>query len=128
MPTRSARIRICCSLSSPETYSILMPFACRATCNIRVDLPIPGSPPNKTNDPGTMPPPKILSNSLSLVEKRCSFSTSISFINKGLRARPRDVEPLLFLVSFTTISSTIVFHASQEGHLPSHLADWQPQL
>ena len=30
---------------------------------IKVDFPIPGSPPNNTNEPFTSPPPKTLSNS-----------------------------------------------------------------
>ena len=33
------------------------------SCNIRVDLPIPGSPPTKTREPFTKPPPKTLSSS-----------------------------------------------------------------
>ena len=38
-----------------------------AICSNNVLLPIPGSPPNKVRDPGTMPPPKTLLNSLSEV-------------------------------------------------------------
>ena len=41
-----------------------------ATCNMIVDLPIPGSPPTSTIEPGTMPPPKTKSNSSSPVRQR----------------------------------------------------------
>ena len=34
-----------------------------ATCKSRVDLPTPGSPPIKTVEPGTAPPPRTVSNS-----------------------------------------------------------------
>jgi len=33
-------------------------------CNINVDLPMPGSPPTSTVDPGEAPPPRTVSNSL----------------------------------------------------------------
>src|SRR6266478_9867900 len=35
-----------------------------------VDLPIPGSPPTSTTEPGTMPPPRTKSNSARLVFQR----------------------------------------------------------
>ena len=35
------------------------------SCKIRVDFPIPGSPPIKIRDPFTNPPPRTLSNSLT---------------------------------------------------------------
>ena len=41
-----------------------------ATCKITVDLPIPGSPPIKTTEPFTIPPPNTWSNSLIPVAKR----------------------------------------------------------
>jgi len=33
------------------------------TCSIRVDLPMPGGPPNRIMEPGTTPPPRTRSNS-----------------------------------------------------------------
>ena len=60
---RSARSFTCETDSSPETYKILIVSNFKATCNISVDLPTPGSPPTKITDPGTIPPPKTLSNS-----------------------------------------------------------------
>jgi hypothetical protein len=43
-----------------------------AICNNNVLLPIPGSPPNKISDPGTIPPPKTLLNSVSEVNNLSS--------------------------------------------------------
>ena len=40
---RAARILICCSLSSPETYNTL-PLSCNDSWSNNVDFPIPGSP------------------------------------------------------------------------------------
>ena len=37
----------------------------RASCRSNVDFPIPGSPPKRVTDPGTKPPPRTVSNSLS---------------------------------------------------------------
>ena len=64
-PSRSPRSLICRSDSSPETYSTVCwcrPSRC-ATWRSRVLLPMPGSPPMRTIDPGTMPPPSTRSNS-----------------------------------------------------------------
>ena len=51
--------------SSAETYRIFCPLlqSSPLVCKRIVDLPIPGSPAIKTNEPCTSPPPKILSNS-----------------------------------------------------------------
>ena len=59
---RSARILICDWLSSPDTYNTFCGI-CKAICSNKVDLPIPGSPPNNTTAPFTNPPPKTVSNS-----------------------------------------------------------------
>ena len=84
-PKRWARIFICSALSSPETYNTLPPIAasCCETCSKRVDLPIPGSPPIKINDPGTTPPPKTRFSSASLVCTRGSFFGMTSAIFVG---------------------------------------------
>ena len=61
---RSARILTCEQLSSAAKYkTFLVSERCAAICVNRVDLPMPGSPPNRTSEPATMPPPKTLSNS-----------------------------------------------------------------
>ena len=46
IPNLSALIFICSADSSPDTYNTLpSPFTLLHICNIKVDLPIPGSPP-----------------------------------------------------------------------------------
>lgn len=48
IPSLSALIFICSADSSPETYKTFpSPFTLSQICKIRVDLPIPGSPPKK---------------------------------------------------------------------------------
>ena len=41
-----------------------------ASCSSSVDLPMPGSPPISSAEPGTMPPPVTRSSSAMPVEKR----------------------------------------------------------
>ena len=54
-------------------------------------LPIPGSPPSKTTDPGTIPPPSTRSNSLKPLENLDIFFDKISL---------NGIDFLLFLISF----------------------------
>jgi putative N6-adenine-specific DNA methylase len=51
----------CRALSSPETYSVRIPLSFSIVCSTSVDLPIPGSPPSRTTDAGTSPPPNTRS-------------------------------------------------------------------
>ena len=65
----SALIFICSADSSPETYKIVTyVFNLSHICYICVYFPIPGSPPNSTNEPLTKPPPNTLSSSLNPVD------------------------------------------------------------
>ena len=89
-----------------------------------VDLPMPGSPPSKTRDPFTIPPPRTLSSSFEPVKYLCSSSVEISFILKGL-----EYDEDIRFSGLTTpdlvvsrISSLRVFHSPQDGHFPSHFA------
>ena len=79
-PILMALILICFSDSSPETYRTVFPVSetARAACRRIVDLPMPGSPPTKTRDPVTTPPPSTLSNSASPLDILCSSVSSIS--------------------------------------------------
>jgi len=45
-------------------------------------LPIPGSPPSKTIDPGTIPPPRTRSNSLKPLVNLDIFFDEISLNSK----------------------------------------------
>ena len=80
LPRRLARMRTCSALSSPLTYRTLAPVfpTAKATCNINVDLPMPGSPPSKTTPPGTEPPPSTRLSSLSPMSRRGNSETLTS--------------------------------------------------
>ena len=49
-----------------------------AACNSSVDLPMPGSPPSSTIEPGTMPPPSTRSSSPMPVDSRVVVLISTS--------------------------------------------------
>ena len=79
-------------------------------------LPIPGSPPSKTTDPGTIPPPRTRSNSLNPVVNLDIFLDEISL---------NGTDCLLFFVYscldlLLLISSTIEFHELQLRHFPKY--------
>ena len=132
---RSARILICCSLSSPLIYNVTTSFKCKPICKNKVDLPIPGSPATKTMLPKTMPPPNTRFNSESLVTILFSSALLTSLIEMVFCRCPSST-PLnaahsfsFFLsVPFTITSSTKVFQVLQLGHLPSHFALSYPQF
>src|SRR5687768_9913135 len=88
-------------------------------------LPIPGSPPSRTSEPRTMPPPRTRSNSPIPVGIRCSASAGTSFRATAARGA-RETPPALG--GATTRSSTSVFQLEQDGHRPIHLGAWKPQL
>ena len=96
---RTARIFICRSDSSPEIYSTVPERAIStATWSMRVDLPIPGSPPTSTIDPGTTPPPSTRANSPIGRARRISASPSISAIRRGSERPPSPRGPILLSV------------------------------
>ena len=117
-PSRSARSRIWCALSSAETYSTgaaAVPNPA-AACRTSVDFPIPGSPPMSASVPGTRPPPSTRSSSEMGTGIRvtplapsnasgCGFSALRLARSAGAARR-------------SSIVSTIEFHAPQPGHLP----------
>src|SRR6201996_1345152 len=128
----SARILICCSLSSPLMYKVFTFFSRRPFCKKSVLFPIPGSPATNTMLPVTIPPPSTLFNSGSPV--------TILF-SSALMTSLNDIVLLSFLslvnffhsvsaslLSLLMTSSTKVFHCSQEGHFPDHFALSYPQL
>ena len=59
-PRRSARSRTWDADSSALTNRTRPPARTRAaaSCRVKVDLPIPGSPPRSVTEPGTRPPPR----------------------------------------------------------------------
>src|SRR5579875_894830 len=97
-----------------------------------VDLPTPGSPPIKTSDPGTSPPPSTRSTSPIPRTTRGASSRDTSVIGvataggAAAAARPPTVPPPRDGAG--TGSSTNVFHPPQPGQRPSHFADSYPQV
>ena len=101
-----ARSFICSRLSSPEIYNTNFSSKAKATCNARVDFPIPGSPPNKIIDPGTIPPPRTLSNSVFDEENRFILPVGISLRVSGCCNKLAPVENILPFFSVISTSST----------------------
>ena len=102
-----------------------------ALCNSRVLFPIPGSPPTRTREPGTNPPPNTRSNSLyPLVIRSKSFSWSDEIGSDNLRNGSSELEilSLLRLLSEEVRSSTIEFQSPQLEHLPKNCRVCAPQL
>ena len=76
---------------------------CAAACSSSVDLPMPGSPPSSTSDPGTIPPPSTRSNSPMPVLSRSDAGASTSAYRRAapppLHASTLDLRPALSLAS-----------------------------
>src|ERR1700743_3132674 len=97
-----------------------------------VDLPMPGSPPTSSAEPGTSPPPVTRSNSLMPVGRRWGGASSVfrsSRVMRGPWPRRAAPEPS----GGAMPSSVMVFQPPQASHLPDHLAwvapqDWQAKL
>lgn len=105
----SALSFICSADSSPETYKTCpSPFTLSHNCKINVDLPIPGSPPSKINEPFTSPPPKTLSNSSNPVDVLIVSFASYEFNFCGILFVPFSAFNELFLLS-TIFCSKKVF-------------------
>jgi len=118
--SRSARILICRSDSSPETYrTVWLTAICIAICSVSVLLPMPGSPPISTTEPGTIPPPKTRANSSIGSGRRSSCLPSIaaSGCTFEVPVSPRTARAD-FSVSASTISSIMESQLSQPGQRP----------
>ncbi len=127
-PSRSARMAICCRDSSPDTYRqrFVAPSAATA-CSNSVDLPMPGSPPNSTTEPGTSPPPSTRSSSASPVGSRAT-SPAATADRRVTAAGAWPVWPRRLVAGLAgTRNSSMVFHARQSGHCPAHLGCVLPQ-
>src|SRR5580700_3312572 len=102
------------------TYS---PSACR----MMVDLPMPGSPPINSAEPGTRPPPVTRSNSAMPVTRRGGGASS-DFRSSSANLRPFSRLPALLPMGGAAPSSVIVFQPPQASHLPDHLEVAEPQV
>src|ERR1700753_2425363 len=91
-----------------------------------VDLPMPGSPPIRSAEPGTSPPPVTRSNSPTPVTRR---GGGASWDLRSSRANLRPLSRLEALVPMGggAPSSVIVFQPLQASHLPAHLEVTAPQ-
>src|SRR6266446_688906 len=125
----SARRRICSGDSSPETYRVGTPARSRraAHWSSRVDLPIPGSPPTRTTEPGTTPPPSTKSNSSSPVRQRAIPPPSTAARRTGGRAVSASDRLTALPPDRPIGSSTSVFHAPHDSQRPPHLGCSAPQ-
>src|SRR5665213_1479041 len=128
----SARILICCSLSSPLIYKVTIFFSCKVACRKSVDFPMPGSPAIKTILPKTIPPPSTRLSSLSSVIILFS-SPLVTSCKEIVFTPPLNPENSFhsdscFSFPFTITSSTKVFHSLHDGHLPTHFVLSCPQL
>src|SRR5215212_3059287 len=131
-PSRRALRATCRGDSSPETIRQPSP-TCPMTWSKSVLFPTPGSPPTRTMEPGTIPPPRTLFNSptpASILPPPSTTGTSLrASVLPATRAFclvARSAKPTTFLLSRT--SSTKVLHSPQSGQRPSHLGSECPQL
>ena len=94
-------------------------------------LPMPGSPPIRTSDPGTMPPPSTRSNSSMPELTRDSSPVSTASKGFGLEGPEGRISgsgrPLPGGGATSCRSSTKLFHSPQSGQRPSHFELSKPQ-
>ena len=99
-----------------------------AACKSNVDLPIPGSPPTKSAEAGTSPPPKARSSSIIPLLVR-SGGASVLFMPLSFTADPRFAPIEAFEgPEESPASSEIVFHSPHASHRPDHLLVTAPQI
>src|SRR5882757_526306 len=108
----------------PPSWAYL-PKACR----MMVDLPMPGSPPTRSAEPGTSPPPVTRSNSAMPVGRRGGGASSL-FRSSRVILRPLDLREAPLPTGGPAPSSVMVFQPPHASHLPDHLEwvapqDWQ---
>src|SRR6478609_7912496 len=99
-----------------------------AAWSSRVDLPMPGSPPTRTAEPGTRPPPSTRSNSAMPVGSRGASRVSVPSPSK---AAALPLPPLMATSAGgpagAAVSSMMLFHSPQAAHLPDQRAVTAPQ-
>ena len=131
-PSLRALNATCRGDSSPETMRHPSP-RCPITCKRSVLFPTPGSPPTRTMEPGTIPPPSTRLSSptpASILPPPSTTGTSLkaSVFPAALAfcLVARSAKPTTFFASRT--SSTKVLHSPQSGQRPSHFGAWCPQF
>src|SRR5882724_9612493 len=128
-PNRRARSATCFNDSSPVAYSTApKPLRAAAAWSIKVDFPMPGSPPIRVTEPGTRPPPNTRSSSLEpVVTRDCStMASAASDEEASVRGTLMDTGGFRVVVACT--SATRVFHSPQPAHCPCHFGEEAPQF
>src|SRR5882757_4715390 len=98
-------------------------------CVSSVDLPMPGSPPTRSTEPRTKPPPVTRSSS-AIPEERRGASWLLPVNDSSANLRPLRLERIEtgIVVAPVVSSSTNVFHSSQDSHLPCQRLYAAPQF
>ena len=100
---------------------------CAAACSSSVDLPMPGSPPSSTSDPGTMPPPSTRSNS-SIPAGDASVSTTLA-VRSGSRPAPSATGSCIARAATARIADALLDERVPRaalGAAPIHFGDCAP--
>jgi hypothetical protein len=90
-----------------------------AICSSSVLLPMPGSPPTSTHDPGTMPPPSTRLNSTMRSARRDWPSCATLGSATGLLIVSTGAMLDRLFSGARTVTSASVFHSPHSGHLPA---------
>src|ERR1700712_2573710 len=98
-------------------------------CVSSVDLPMPGSPPTRSTEPLTKPPPVTRSSS-AMPEDRRGASWLLPVRLSSANSRPLRLERIEtgIVVAPVTSSSTSVFHSPHDSHLPCQRLKAAPQF
>src|SRR5216117_322789 len=99
----------------------LVPLIARSAAKSSVDLPTPGSPPTRTSDAGTSPPPSTRSSSGTPVGMRSASSACTS------AKRSKGFGGAFAADDAERTSSTSVPNSPQPGHLPNQRPAEYPQ-
>src|SRR5712675_1967817 len=98
-------------------------------CVSSVDLPMPGSPPTKSTEPRTNPPPVTRSSS-TMPEDSRGASWLLPVSDSSLNVRPLRLERIETGIEVAPVvsSSASVFHSPQDSHLPCQRLYAAPQF
>src|SRR5437773_7266784 len=96
-------------------------------CVNKVDLPMPGSPPTRSTEPRTKPPPVTRSSSV-MPEDRRGASLLFPVSDSSANVRPRRFERIDTGTLPVVSSSASVFHSPQASHLPCQRLYAAPQF
>src|SRR6267142_6500485 len=98
-------------------------------CVNSVDLPMPGSPPTRSTEPRTKPPPVTRSSS-AMPEGRRGASWLLPVNVSSANSRPLRLERIEtgIVVAPVISSSASVFHSPQDSHLPCQRLYAAPQF